>query len=106
MNQFGAVVSVGEDGAVIVALEGELDMAVAPALRNLLVAAGSGARIVRVDLTDVTFLDSSGIATLTVYGKELAAAGGRLQIGERSYVVSRVLDIAGLGTSNPCFDVL
>lgn len=106
MNQFAATVGVGEDGAVTLALEGEIDLAVAATLHDMLVAAGSGARIVRLSMAAVTLLDSSGIAVLATYGKELASLGGRLQVTDRPYIVDRVLEIAGFGASNQCFDVL
>lgn len=106
MNQFGAVIGVDDDGAVTIALDGEIDMAAGPALRNVLVAAGSGARLVRLDMRLVTFIDSSGIAVLIDYGRELDVAGGRLQVGERDYRVNRILEIAGLATTNAFFDVL
>lgn len=106
MNQFGATIGVADDGAVTVALDGELDMAVAPALRDVLTAAGSGARIVRVDLANVTFMDSSGLMAFITYGRELDLAGGRLQLADRSYQVDRLLEIAGLHATNPSFDVL
>lgn len=105
-SQFGANVGVADDGAITVDFYGELDLAVTDAMRDVLVAAGSGGRIVRVDLSDVTFLDSSGIALLARYGQELAGGGGRLQVAATSYQVRRVLEIAGLVTSNAWFDVL
>lgn len=105
-TDFTANVSFADDGIIVVALRGDVDLAVSPIVRNLLAAAGSGAQIVRLDMKAVTFLDSSGLAAMTTYGRELADAGGRLQIGDRSYLVDRVLEISGLRVTNDCFEVV
>ena len=49
-----------------------------------------------VDLSDVTFIDSSAIGGLVSAGQTLADAGGRLAIGPRSDTVRRILEITGL----------
>lgn len=53
------------DGSIVVRLHGELDMATSPALQRALVGVfdGGGTAVV-VDLANLTFMDSTGIAVL------------------------------------------
>ncbi len=87
-------------------VRGELDMAAAPDLADSIMKACGRAATVLLDLTKVTFLDSSAIGALVAAGREVVEAGGRLQIGPRSDVVNRVLEITGLHEPSEAFDVL
>ena len=91
---------------IIVRVRGELDMSTASNLAEALADAAPAASTVVVDLTAVSFLDSSAIGTLVGAGRARHDAGGRLQIGERSAIVDRVLQITGLAESSDAFDVL
>ena len=94
-----------EGDRVTIRAKGELDMAATPTLTQAIVGAAGTARI-RLDLSGVTFLDSSAIGALVASGREVSERGSRLEIGARSNIVSRVLDITGLGESSEAFDVL
>jgi len=94
-----------EDDQVLIRVKGELDMAAAPELTGAIVGAVGGSRIT-LDLTGVTFLDSSAIGALVASGREVADGGRRLQIGPRSDIVTRVLEITGLADNSEAFDVL
>jgi anti-anti-sigma factor len=86
------------DGAEhVVAVRGELDMFSAPELAACLDAAldRGGVRIV-VDLTDASFLDSSGIFTLVRAKNRAQQAGGTLRLTCPPGPVLRVLTVAGL----------
>lgn len=90
-----------------VSVRGELDMSTAPELSAALLRAGeAGAGSITLDLSAVTFLDSSAIGALIAAGQELGASGRKLQIGPRSAIVSRVLEITGLTEDSDAFDVL
>lgn len=90
-----------------VRVRGELDMSTAPDLSAALVRAGeAGAGTITLDLSGVTFLDSSAIGALIAAGQDLGAAGAKLRIGPRSAIVSRVLEITGLTADSDAFDVL
>jgi len=104
----GFAVEVGdaEDGTVGIAVRGELDMSAAPELAGAISSARNGGDTLLLDLSKVTFLDSSAIGALVAAGREVHEAGGRLQIGPRSEIVSRVLEITGLATQSDAFDVL
>jgi anti-sigma B factor antagonist len=82
---------------VVVRPAGELDLATAPALRAALEAAATlGLARVMVVLTDVTFLDSTGLGAI-VHGWRFAADGGvSLTLSDPSPSVQRVLTITGL----------
>jgi anti-sigma B factor antagonist len=104
---FAVEVSDPDDGTVRIAARGELDMAAAPDLAEAIAkASGSGATTILLDLSAVMFLDSSAIGSLVASGREVSESGGRLQIGPRSDIVTRVLEITGLSDSSGAFDVL
>jgi anti-sigma B factor antagonist len=94
-----------EDDRVSIRVKGELDMAATPTLTQAIVGAADSSRVT-LDLSGVTFLDSSAIGALVASGREVAEAGGRLEIGPRSDIVTRVLEITGLAESSEAFDVL
>jgi anti-sigma B factor antagonist len=50
--------------AVIVDVVGQIDMGTSPALRKALLESLTGADRVAINLTEVTYIDSSGIASL------------------------------------------
>ncbi|GIJ25024.1 anti-sigma factor antagonist [Micromonospora qiuiae] len=86
-----------EGGAARLRLAGELDMSSAPELNATIDRlAAAGERRLLVDLTDLTFCDSTGIAVF-VRGDNLAAAeGGWLRITGATGRVERVLKLTGL----------
>lgn len=95
---------VGSDIGVTV--RGELDLSSANDLTEAIVAADGGSETVTLDLSNVSFLDSSAIGAIIAAGQELSDAGRRLRIGPRSAIVSRVLEITGLAEHPDAFDVL
>jgi anti-anti-sigma factor len=103
---FAVEVSDAHDGKVEITVRGELDMSAAPDLADAIARARKGADLVVLDLGGVTFLDSSAIGALVASGRDVLDAGGRLQIGPRSEIVSRVLEITGLTGQSDAFDVL
>ena len=87
---------------VVVALSGELDLATAPQLRACLAPLVTGATApdeLVLDLSELTFLDASGISALLTVQRALAGRGGRLALRSPSRLVRRVvrvLDLDGL----------
>jgi anti-sigma B factor antagonist len=55
-----------------------------------------GARLVTLDLTDVSFLDSTGLRSIVRAAKLLAEHDGRLVVAGLSGAAQRVLEISGL----------
>ena len=77
-----------------VELHGAIDLETAPALSTQLDdLAGRDALLVIVDLSDVTFLDSSGMRALIHGARVLEDAGGRLLVQGASGAVERVLEL-------------
>lgn len=83
-----------EQGITVVALDGELEVSEAPALRDLLgrLVAGPQSRIL-LDLSHVTFIDSSGIGVFVGAHRRAAEAGARLGLAQPSAGVRRVLEL-------------
>jgi anti-anti-sigma factor len=61
---FRSRTTTGEDGTVVVHLEGELDLIASPEFRALLAEVTTHASGLVVDLADVRFVDSTGLALL------------------------------------------
>jgi anti-sigma B factor antagonist len=70
-----------DDGAPVVVVTGEIDMATAPMLgRELTAAIESHDGPVVLDLSDVTFFDSSGLRVAIVAHRDLGEEGRRLAV--------------------------
>lgn len=88
-----------EDGATVVRAVGEIDVSTAPELRARLHELDESATVV-VDLSEVTFLDSTGLGVLVATLKRIreSEAGGDLRLVVTRPQVSKVLDVTGLAT--------
>ena len=98
MGQPGIEVQREQDGArVVVAASGEIDMATVGGLRvELEQAAASGAEV-WVDLTDVDFIDSSGLSALVVAHRTMSDGSMRFAVICPDGPARRALDVCGLG---------
>jgi anti-sigma B factor antagonist len=86
-----------DGGGVCLRLAGELDMSTAPQLNEVLDRlAAEGERRFLVDLSALTFCDSTGIAAFVRGDNRAAADGGWLRISGASGRVARVLQVTGL----------
>ncbi len=88
---------VTQDGVAVVRSEGRLNMAAAPQLRSVVsdLAAAGRSRIV-VDLSAVTFIDSSGLGALIGGLKTARQADGDLRIAAPAEQVRTVLGLTNL----------
>jgi anti-sigma B factor antagonist len=85
------------DQELLVAVRGEIDMASAPQLRELLdTAIDAGITRVTLDCRGLQFLDSSGIGVLVAARKRLGE-GGELVLDSPPAHVRKVLEITGVG---------
>ena len=82
---------------VVVSAAGELDVNTAPELREQLARlAADDVRRVVVDLTDVSFVDSTALSVLVSALKRLRQADGDLELASPNPSVRRVFEITGL----------
>ena len=86
--------SLHEGGLHIVTVSGELDLDVSPRLNAALDAIiDAGGRRIVVDLTDVTYMDSSGLFTLMTASNRLAGLIGELRVVCPPGPVHRLLEL-------------
>ncbi|HTE62657.1 MAG TPA: STAS domain-containing protein [Solirubrobacteraceae bacterium] len=82
------------EGVVVLGMDGEFDLAAAPAIREQLAAARAGGpRGVVVDMTEVTFLDSSALRELLRADAALRADGAPLVLAGLRPCVARMLEL-------------
>ena len=83
--------------AIIYALGGSLDLATAPSLRAALIeAANDGIHELIVDLSQLEFLDSTGLGALIGAHRRCTENGGQLRLIVCEGPISRLLTITGL----------
>lgn len=97
-----AVASAGV-GAVRVDVAGELDIATAPVLRDVLRDAQASARLVVLDLHALTFTDTAGLHVLEDRSLEALTSGKRLVLARVPAHARRVIELCGLA---PALEVL
>jgi anti-sigma B factor antagonist len=86
-----------DTGVLLVELDGELDLATAEQLRQVFAEAEqAGYERVVVDLTDVSVVDSTGLAVLVAVHKHLVRSRGELVIVVGSESVATQIRITGL----------
>jgi anti-anti-sigma factor len=89
----------GATGTVEVALEGELDISTLDDARRRVEAAGRGAPpLLVIDMTGLTFVDSSGVRLVLLADEKARAAGGRLAVRLGEGPALRVFQALGLLT--------
>lgn len=89
-----------DDGPVpVVHVSGDVDVTAAPAMREAIDATtAAGHRHLVLDLTEVTFIDSTGLGVVVGRLKSLRRDGGSLVVAAAHDRVLRVLAITGLDT--------
>lgn len=88
-------------------MAGEVDVFTAPKLRERLIAAVNegNARIV-VNLTEVGFMDSTGLGVLVGGLKRVKERDGTLALAGAKGTVQRVLGVTGLSAVFPMYDTV
>src|SRR5436190_14638862 len=93
---------VSDPPAATVVLDGEIDIATAPAIRRILLAAVSGGNVhLAVDMSGVTFIGAAGIGVLVAAANRARQAGGSLSLLAPSPQVRRLLDVLHLDAILP-----
>jgi anti-anti-sigma factor len=83
-------------GEVVVAVTGEVDLATAGLLRQVIDSACDRADRVVVDLTATTFIDSSGLAVVIHAYERLGGRPGAVVVIASNRSVRQVFEISGL----------
>jgi anti-sigma B factor antagonist len=84
-------------GQVVVRVVGEIDAATAPLFaKRLDEVIEADHRDVAIDLAELTFMDSTGLAVLIHGRRRLEGTGRRMVIAHPSPAIFRLLQIAGL----------
>ena len=96
-----AVTTEEQDGGWTVVVVGELDLSTAPRLREVLrlieEEMGDSGRPVAIDLSRVSFIDSTALGIIVAaHKRHEMLAGSGLHISASSAVVTRVIEISGL----------
>jgi len=85
------------DGGVVLQLAGELDLSTVTifveALDDLL---ESETTRIELDMSELSFIDSSGVGAYVTAYRKAEAKGSALRVGERSALVNRVLQLSGV----------
>jgi anti-sigma B factor antagonist len=82
------------DGQHRVTVRGELDAFTMADVRAVIAEAVDGD--VALDLTGITFIDSSGLAMIVEARQRLESQDRRLIVGPRSRIVQRLLELSGM----------
>ena len=97
---------VSDAPSATVVLDGEIDIATAPAIRRLLMAAISGGDVqLAVDMSGVTFIGAAGIGVLVDAANRAREGGGGLSLLAPSRQVRRLVDVLHLDGILPAAQV-
>jgi anti-sigma B factor antagonist len=99
-------IAIEREGDALVAIpDGEVDVASAPQLREKLLAAlDERPPLLVVDLSRVTFLDSTGLAALVAVYHRANEVGSAFALAAPTRIAGKVLTITGLDRAWPVFD--
>jgi len=90
------VASAASDGTVTVTLRGELDLGSVGALQERLTAVEQGApSLIVLDLSDLSFIDSSGLRVLLLADGRARESGRELVLTQSTDAVQRVFEMTG-----------
>jgi anti-sigma B factor antagonist len=84
-----------DNGSATVTVHGEIDLETSGALTSAL-AGVLDVGNVRLDLTGVDYMDSTGLRAVLVAREGLRAAGGDLRVVSASSIVTRLIEITGI----------
>lgn len=92
-------------GLPVLCVSGEIDIYTAPLFKQAVVnLVSEGNRDVIIDLSKVTFMDSSGFGTLLGATKRLRPVGGGLHLASPNSTIQRMLRLTRLDTIMQIYD--
>ena len=93
------------DGVLTLAVEGELDLATAPQVREPLEAAiDDGTSRIVVDLRTCGFIDSTGLGVLLHAAKRADEAGGGMALISTDAQIGRLLELTMIDRTIPVYE--
>ena len=96
-NNDGLITNVrAENGAVVISVSGEIDIATCAQLRDAIEPHLGPSQTIVLDLSGVQFMDSSSLSVLVQARGALTADGGSLMLRNPSTAARRVLSITQL----------
>ncbi|MFF0191270.1 STAS domain-containing protein [Streptomyces sp. NPDC005244] len=93
-------------GLRVLTLCGQIDADTTDALQRGLQTSAPGSSRTILDLSSVTFMDSSAINVLVAARRDAVGAGGWIRMAHLTEPVQRVVEIVGLDTIIPCYATL
>lgn len=95
-----------QKGVLVVALTGELDLNSADRYREAIDSAimRTGAMYLVFDLSEVTFIDSSGLGMMLGRYKKIEQKGGRSAMCGIGSQLSRMIEVSGLRKLMPVYE--
>jgi anti-anti-sigma factor len=102
VRPFAVDVSAADFGT-LVAVTGEVDIATSSKLRAALAARPRAGGLLVVDLTAVTFLDSSGLSVILALQRETGAAGERLAVVCPPGAARLLFEVTGVDAELPLY---
>jgi len=95
--EFAVIEQGPQSGHHVIATRGEIDLFTAPELKRVLTEAiESGQHRLVIDLSEVTFLDSTALGVLIGAVKRLRSRGGALAIVNTDASIAKTFQITGL----------
>jgi anti-anti-sigma factor len=96
-SEFDVTVETTPSGVVILHVVGELDMATCRRVEDTMRTAVPASRVI-IDLSKCSFLDSAGLRFLIAAHRDVASAGGTMELVAADSGIVRVLDLTNVDT--------
>ncbi len=96
MDELFGVSEEDDGGSVVVSLDGEIDVAAAPTVRERLEAAAERAGVLVIDLSEVSFIDSTALGVLIGIHKQCADSATPMRLVVSEPRILKVFEITGL----------
>jgi len=96
VTTFQADPAPGTNGEPVISVTGDLDLASAQAFVDNATASADAASVLRLDLREVTFMDSTGLGALIKIRNLMVDRGGSVVLIGTSPAVDRVLELTGM----------
>ncbi len=96
--------SKARDGAMVISISGDLDIATCGQLDDALTQARRNHDLIVIDMSAVEFMDTRSLAVIVSHWKAVSESGGSLSLAGARYQYTKTLWITGLATRIPMYD--